>query len=70
MNRTDIIKCLKKLGFKGPINKKGGDHPEFMERGSLKLKLPNPHKGKDVHDPLLSELRKQAGLTKEECKSA
>lgn len=69
MSRQDIIKCLKKIGFEGPFNA-GGKHPAYMTRGALKFKLPNPHKTKDIGDPLLSRLKKQAMVTEEECQIA
>ncbi|PKM77098.1 MAG: hypothetical protein CVU90_08835 [Firmicutes bacterium HGW-Firmicutes-15] len=69
MSRADIIRCLKSLGFKGPVIGQG-PHPSFMIRGTVKLQLPNPHKKKDVYDPLLSKLKRQAEVTDEECKSA
>lgn len=69
MSREDGIKCLKSLGFEGPFIGQG-PHPSFMVRGTLKFKLPNPHKKKDIYGDLLKSLKRQAGVTDEECQSA
>ncbi len=60
--RSDLLRRLKRLGFKGPYS--GGKH-QFLERGSLKLIVPNPHR-RDIGPALLAELLDQAGLTREE----
>ena len=70
MTRAEIIDCLKLFGFDGPfVSNKSNKHPSFMIKGSLKLKLPNPHK-KVITDPLLSNMRRQAGISERECRSA
>ncbi|MEK7649124.1 MAG: type II toxin-antitoxin system HicA family toxin, partial [Patescibacteria group bacterium] len=42
----------------------GGRHL-FMVKGSLKLRIPNPH-GSDISKALLSEILRQAGISREE----
>jgi len=42
ISRTELIRRLRKLGFEGPYS--GGRH-SFMKRGSLKLRIANPHEG-------------------------
>jgi len=59
----DLIKKLKRLEFKGPYS--GGRH-QFMVRGALKVRIPNPHKGQDISDPLLNEILRQAGISRSE----
>jgi predicted RNA binding protein YcfA (HicA-like mRNA interferase family) len=54
------------LGFNGPYS--GGRH-QFMSKGSLKVRIPNPHQQKDVEISLLEEILRQAGITKEEWES-
>ena len=54
-----LIQNLRLLGFTGPFS--GGRHM-FMEKGSLKLRVPNPHKG-DISKSLLSEILRQAGIS-------
>jgi hypothetical protein len=40
IKRRDLIAGLTRLGFTGPYS--GGNH-QFMKRGALKLRIPNPH---------------------------
>ena len=54
-----LIRNLIILGFHGPYS--GGRHM-FMIRGSLKLRVPNPHQG-DISKSLLSEILRQAGIS-------
>ncbi|GAA5337044.1 type II toxin-antitoxin system HicA family toxin [Thermus scotoductus] len=53
---------LKALGFAGPYT--GGRH-QFMVRGSVRLILPNPHRG-EISVDLLKRILKQAGIEEEE----
>jgi predicted RNA binding protein YcfA (HicA-like mRNA interferase family) len=53
---------LKALGFSGPYT--GGRH-QFMVRGSVRLVLPNPHRG-EVGVDLLKRILRQAGMEEEE----
>ena len=62
INRRELIKRLKTLGFTGPYS--GGRH-SFMKRGPLKLRAPNPHVG-DISIPLLKEILRQAGISEDE----
>jgi len=59
-NRKDLIKGLRKLGFEGPLS--GGKH-QFMIKGTLTLRIPNPHKG-DISLDLLVRILKQAEIDK------
>jgi len=53
---------LKALGFSGPYT--GGRH-QFMVRGSIRLILPNPHRG-EIGVDLLKRILRQAGIEEEE----
>ena len=53
---------LKVLGFSGPYT--GGRH-QFMVRGSIRLVLPNPHRG-EIGVDLLKRILRQAGIEEEE----
>lgn len=66
-SRRKLIEGLRALGFDGPYTGTG-DHPEFMVKGTLQIKLPNPHRG-DIGRPLLGAILKQAGITREEWES-
>ncbi|MEK7585103.1 MAG: type II toxin-antitoxin system HicA family toxin [Patescibacteria group bacterium] len=59
ISRRELIRKLRKLGFVGPYS--GGKH-EFMEKGNLRLVIPNPHHG-DIGVGLLSIILKQIGTS-------
>jgi predicted RNA binding protein YcfA (HicA-like mRNA interferase family) len=60
--RADLVRYLRKLGFEGPYS--GGKH-QFMVRGTLRVRIPNPHRG-DIRRELLSKLLQEAGVTRSE----
>ena len=62
LKRKEFIKRLRILGFEGPFS--GGKH-QFMIKGSLKLRIPNPHQG-DISVSLIKEILKQADISLEE----
>ncbi len=49
---------FRRLGFDGPYS--GGRHL-FMIKGTLKLHIPNPHRG-NISKHLLAEILRQAGI--------
>lgn len=63
IQRRQLIRKLRALGFTGPFS--GGRH-QFMVKGALKLRIPNPHAAKDIHISLLREILRQAGISVEE----
>jgi predicted RNA binding protein YcfA (HicA-like mRNA interferase family) len=62
VSRRELVARLKALGFSGPYT--GGRH-QFMVRGSVRLVLPNPHRG-EVGVDLLKRILRQAGIEEEE----
>jgi predicted RNA binding protein YcfA (HicA-like mRNA interferase family) len=62
IKRSDLVRALKRLGFDGPYA--GGRH-EFMVRGSLRLRIPNPHQG-DISKGLLAEILRQADVSRDD----
>lgn len=62
VSRRDLIYFLSRLGFDGPYS--GGKH-QFMARGDVTIRLPNPHEG-DVSIGLLTRVFRQAGVSREE----
>ena len=62
ISRRDFIAALRRAGFEGPFS--GGRH-QFMIRGTLRLRVPNPHEG-DIDRGFLIRLLRQAGITREE----
>ena len=65
VKRKDLISYLKRLGFDGPYS--GGKH-QFMVKGDLTLRIPNPHQG-DIGRDLLTRILKQAQIDKKEWES-
>jgi len=62
IKRKDLIRYLKQLNFEGPYS--GGKH-QFMVKGNITLRLPNPHQS-DIGKDLLARILRQAGITIEE----
>ena len=62
IKRKDLVGYLKLLGFSGPYS--GGKH-QFMLKGNLTLRIPNPHQG-DIGRDLLGRILKQAQITREQ----
>lgn len=60
IKRKDLIFYLRQLGFDGLIP--GGNH-QYMQKGVLKVFIPNPHKG-DISKEFLTRILKQAGIDK------
>jgi predicted RNA binding protein YcfA (HicA-like mRNA interferase family) len=56
---AELVRRFRKLGFEGPIS--GGKH-QFMKKGALKVRIPNPHKKADVDTSLLKEILRQADI--------
>jgi len=65
IKRNDLIRYLRALGFDGPYS--GGKH-QRMEKGVLKVSLPNPHQG-DISKALLTQILRKAGISREEWES-
>jgi predicted RNA binding protein YcfA (HicA-like mRNA interferase family) len=62
LKRKELIRFLKKVGFKGPYS--GGKH-QIMTKDNLTLRIPNPHYG-DIGLELLVRILKQAEISREE----
>jgi predicted RNA binding protein YcfA (HicA-like mRNA interferase family) len=63
ISRRELIDKFHQLGFDGPFS--GGKH-QFLIKGEMKIRIPNPHKSKDIHISLLIEILRQAGIDKNE----
>ena len=62
VRRADLVRTLRQLGFEGPYS--GGKH-QFMIRGSVTLRVPNPHHT-DIGRDLLARILRHAGIDREE----
>jgi hypothetical protein len=62
-SRRALIKRFRELGFEGPLIGTG-DHPEFMSKGSLQVKIPNAHsQPSDIGEVLLKRILQNAGMS-------
>ncbi|HYO49401.1 MAG TPA: type II toxin-antitoxin system HicA family toxin [Chloroflexia bacterium] len=61
IRRNDLVRYFRMLGFDGPYP--GGKH-EFMIKGTIRVAIPNPHRG-DIAKGLLLEILRQAGIDRE-----
>jgi hypothetical protein len=59
ISRRELIRRFRRLGFTGPIS--GGRH-QFMQKGELKVRIPNPHQSGVIDGSLVSEILRQAGI--------
>jgi len=57
-----LVQRFKVFGFDGPY---GGGRHLFMQKGALKLHIPNKHTG-DISVGLVCEILRQAGINKKE----
>ena len=57
-----LVQKFRRLGFDGPYS--GGRHL-FMAKGTLKVRIPNSHRG-DISAVLVREILRQAGISSEE----
>jgi predicted RNA binding protein YcfA (HicA-like mRNA interferase family) len=66
ISHRNLVGKFKRLGFSGPYT---GSKHLFMERGDLKIRIPNPYKG-DISKALISEILRQARISKDSWNSA
>ncbi len=59
ISRQELILRFRELGFEGPFS--GGKH-QFMKKGQLKVRIPNPHKSDKIHISLVKEILRQSGI--------
>jgi hypothetical protein len=62
VSRRELIMRLSRIGFAGPYP--GADH-EYMSRGFVEARIPNPH-GSDISVDLLQKILKRSGISREE----
>ena len=65
IKRRELIQGLRRLGFDGPYS--GGKH-QFVVRGDVTVRVPNPHQA-DIGNELLARILKQAGVSKDDWES-
>jgi hypothetical protein len=62
ISRRDLIRYARQLGFSGPYA--GGRH-QFLQKGEVRLVLPNPHRG-DISSDLLARILRDAQISRDE----
>ena len=62
LKRKDLLKSLRQFGFDGPYS--GGKH-QFMAKGDITIRVPNPHQA-DIGRELLARILRQAGISRDE----
>ncbi|MBE9478639.1 MAG: type II toxin-antitoxin system HicA family toxin, partial [Chloroflexi bacterium] len=67
ISRKELIRRFRSLGYSGPFS--GGKH-QFMVKGRQKVRIPNPHSGREINISLLKEILRQAGITNEDWERA
>jgi hypothetical protein len=60
IKRVDLIRFLRKSGFLGPYS--GGKH-QLMIKGTITVRVPNPHQS-DISKGLLLRILNQGGINK------
>ena len=66
IKRREFLRKLRRLGFQGPFP--GGRH-QFMRRGTVKIRVPNPHGTKDVGLPIVEETLRSLSISEAEWES-
>lgn len=66
VRRNELVRALRALGFEGPYS--GGKH-QFMVRGDVTLRVPNPHQG-DISKDLLARILRQGRIDRAEWEKA
>jgi predicted RNA binding protein YcfA (HicA-like mRNA interferase family) len=61
IKRKDLVRYFAKLGFEGPYS--GGKH-QFMIKGHVTIRIPNPHKT-DIGKELLRRILHQTGISRD-----
>ena len=58
IKQKELIHFFRKLNFSGPFS--GGKH-QFMIKGDMRVRIPNPHRG-DIGKNLLRQILKEAEI--------
>jgi hypothetical protein len=58
IKHRELVQCPHQLGYRGPFV--GGTH-QFVVKGRLRIRIPNPYR-EDIGKNLLSEILREAGI--------
>ncbi len=62
LKRQELIRLLRRLGFNGPHS---GTKHQYMARGNVTVRIPNPHRS-DIDKNLLARILREGDIDKEE----
>ena len=62
IKRKDFLRYLLQLGFQGPYS---GGRDQFVVKGDITVRVPNPHQP-DIGKELLARILRQAGISKDD----
>ena len=65
VSRRDLIRYMRACGYEGPYS--GGKH-QFMVRGELTVRVPNPHQSA-IGKALLAVILREAEISREDWES-
>ena len=65
VSRRDLVRHMRACGYQGPFS--GGKH-QYMERGQLTIRIPNPHQ-RVIGRDLLSVILREAEISREQWES-
>jgi hypothetical protein len=65
--RRELIRRFRSVGFSGPIS--GGRH-QFMQKGLLKVRIPNPHGSGVIDGSLVKKIPRQEGIKLDDWRNA
>ena len=63
ISRKELIRKFRAPGYSGPFS---GSKHQFMIKGRKKIRIPNPHRSKDIHISLVKEILRQASIRNNE----
>ncbi len=63
ISRKELIRKFRALGYSGPFS---GSKHQFMIKGRKKIRIPNPHRSRDIHISLVKEILRQASIRSNE----
>lgn len=66
LSRRQLVAKLRALGFSGPYS--GAKH-QFMLKGRLRLRIPNPH-GRDTPVSIIRQMLREAGISEQDWEEA
>ena len=67
VSRRELIRRFRSLGFTGPVS---GARHQFMQKESLKVRIPNPHGSGVIDGSLVKEILRQAGIRLDDWRNA